>query len=60
MWHLMKNAHIMSLEKRREKLDYIFLTFELYDRFDSSFIWDDVKNGIYLSDHYPTGIVLED
>lgn len=46
--------------KRREKLDYIFLTFELYDRFDSSFIWDDVKNGIYLSDHYPTGILLED
>ena len=34
--------------KRREKLDYIFLTFELYDRFDSSFIWDDVKNGILL------------
>lgn len=45
--------------KREEKLDYIFLSKELQESVKESFIWDEARNGIYLSDHYPTGILLE-
>lgn len=44
--------------KREEKLDYIFLSKELTSR--ESFVWTDNRCGIYLSDHYPTGILLEE
>ena len=35
------------------KIDYIFVTPDLKDKATPAIIWDDVKNGIYLSDHYP-------
>jgi endonuclease/exonuclease/phosphatase family metal-dependent hydrolase len=35
------------------KIDYIFGTGELADALVSCGIWDDCKNGVYLSDHYP-------
>lgn len=42
--------------KREEKLDYIFISKELNAK--ESFVWADNRCGIYLSDHYPTGIIL--
>lgn len=42
--------------KREEKLDYIFISKEL--NAIESFVWTDNRCGIYLSDHYPTGIIL--
>ena len=44
--------------KREEKLDYIFLSEEL--KSSESFVWTDTRCGVYLSDHYPTGILLEE
>ena len=46
--------------KRKEKLDYIFLDKDMRDAVKGSFVWEDVRNGIYLSDHYPVGIILEE
>ena len=49
-----------ELGKRKEKLDYIFLDKDMRKMVKDSFVWEDVRNGIYLSDHYPVGIILED
>ncbi len=42
-----------------KKIDYIFVTPDLKDKATPAIIWDDVKNGIYLSDHYPIVTEIE-
>lgn len=44
--------------KRKDKIDYIFISKEL--KCTDSFVWSEHKNGIYLSDHYPTGVILDE
>jgi len=39
--------------KRGAKIDYIFLSDALADQVKSVAAWEDVQDGIYLSDHYP-------
>lgn len=54
-----QNCTFHDLGKRKEKLDYIFLSEDMRGIVKNSFAWNDFKNGIYLSDHYPVGIILE-
>ena len=35
------------------KIDYIFVSEGLADKVTSVGVWDDYKNGLYMSDHYP-------
>lgn len=44
--------------KTEEKIDYIFLSQEIQDRVGKVEIWQDNKDGIYLSDHYPVCLTL--
>ena len=46
--------------KIEEKIDYIFLSQELKSRVGKVETWQDNKDGIYLSDHYPVCLILED
>lgn len=46
--------------QRKEKLDYIFADKNVAELAGKSFVWEDEKHGVYLSDHYPTGIVLKE
>ena len=39
--------------KAEHKIDYIFVSDRLAAVWGETGVWDDVKNGIYLSDHYP-------
>ena len=39
--------------REQTKIDYIYVDDTLKSRLQSVYIWDDVDNGIYLSDHYP-------
>ena len=41
------------------KIDYIFTSEDLAKRFQTAYLWDDEKCGMYLSDHYPVGITLD-
>lgn len=42
-----------------EKIDYIFLSEEFNGRVNSVGVWDDVTDGIYLSDHYPVSAEIK-
>lgn len=43
-----------DFEQRKDiKIDYIYMSEDLASRVSASGIWDDVRNGCYLSDHYP-------
>ena len=55
-----QNHTFHGFGKVKEKLDYIFLCDDMHSIVKNSFVWNDFKNGIYLSDHYPVGIILED
>lgn len=44
---------------RQLKIDYIFVSEDLAKRKVRSYLWDDEKHGIYLSDHYPVGVTLQ-
>lgn len=44
--------------KEEKKIDYIFISKDL--KSNGSFVWDDTRCGIYLSDHYPVGVLLEE
>lgn len=35
------------------KIDYIYMDKELSEKVTDVYLWDDEKNGVYLSDHYP-------
>ena len=37
--------------KTKEKIDYIFVSRNITCKYVEK--WDDVKNGVYISDHYP-------
>ncbi len=39
--------------KQQDKIDYIYVNKDMKNNLKSVYIWDDVDNGIYLSDHYP-------
>ena len=39
--------------KQQDKIDYIYISEDMKKNLKSVYIWDDVDNGIYLSDHYP-------
>ena len=41
------------------KIDYIFAKPTLAERASDAYLWLDVKNGIYLSDHYPVAVEIE-
>ena len=41
------------------KIDYILLSEELKGSASTAYIWDDMKNGIFLSDHYPVVSEIE-
>ncbi len=41
------------------KIDYILVSKELKDKVSPAYIWDDMKNGIYLSDHYPVACEID-
>lgn len=43
----------------KTKIDYIFVSEDLAKRFRKAYVWDDEKQGIYLSDHYPVGVEIE-
>lgn len=55
-----ENCTFHEFGKREEKLDYIFLDNDMRSAVKESFVLKYEKNGIYLSDHYPVGIVLEE
>jgi endonuclease/exonuclease/phosphatase family metal-dependent hydrolase len=42
--------------KKPEKIDYIFVSTSLKE--GQVKVWDDVTDGIYLSDHYPIELEL--
>lgn len=44
----------------QDKIDYIYVSDDLKKSLRSTYIWDDVDNGIYLSDHYPICAEFED
>lgn len=43
-----------------QKIDYIFVSKNLVKRIADVNVWDDTRNGIYLSDHYPVCVELEE
>ena len=51
--HIPVSFHDFGRRTPGEKIDYIFLSNELADRTASVTAWEDVEDGIYLSDHYP-------
>ena len=44
--------------RRSCKIDYIYMSKSLAEKVESVGVWDDVQEGIYLSDHYPVYAVL--
>ena len=42
------------------KIDYIFVTADLVDRCGRSVCWTDEQNGVFLSDHYPVCVTIEE
>lgn len=42
-----------GVEKIDDKIDYIFVSKDLRNSVVSVSTWEDVRNGVYLSDHYP-------
>ncbi len=42
-----------------DKIDYVYLSRELEKRVESVCLWEDVHDGIYLSDHYPVCVQLK-
>lgn len=46
--------------KIKMKIDYIYMTEKLAQRFKDNGVWEDNKHGIYLSDHYPLYVILKD
>ena len=40
------------------KIDYIFTSEGLADKVQKVEVWDDYRNGIYLSDHYPVSAII--
>lgn len=45
--------------KCKDKIDYIYMTSDLIENLKEVCIWDDVSDGIYLSDHYPVCAELD-
>lgn len=43
-----------------QKIDYIFVSEDLVKRIAGVDVWDDTRNGIYLSNHYPVCVELEE
>ena len=41
------------------KIDYIFVTPNLKDKSSPAYIWENTKNGIYLSDHHPIATEID-
>lgn len=46
-------------ERTECKIDYIYVSAELKDKAKDVYIWDDVHEGIYFSDHYPVCMEFE-
>lgn len=57
--NLTTTFHAFGTKKEPLKIDYIFLSDELKDKFSPAYTWEDVKNGIYLSDHYPVAVEID-
>ena len=51
--HIPVTYHQFGQKEEEKKIDYIYLSNELAKNVTEVKIWDDEKNGIYLSDHYP-------
>ena len=51
--HIPVTYHQFGQKEEDVKIDYIYLSDELANNVTDVKIWDDEKNGIYLSDHYP-------
>lgn len=45
--------------KCKDKIDYVYVTEEIKKNVESVTVWDDVHEGIYLSDHYPISVNFE-
>ena len=52
--------HNYGRQKKDCKIDYIYLTSELAEKVVETGIWDDVHEGIYLSDHYPVYTMINE
>lgn len=46
-------------KREGDKIDYVYVSRELEERVDSVCLWDDVHDGVYLSDHYPVCMQLK-
>ena len=51
--HILYTYHGFGLKNTFLKIDYIFVSEGLLDSVRKVEVWEDRKNGIYLSDHYP-------
>ncbi len=51
--------HAFGKTEKYMKIDYIFLSEELAELASPAVLWDDEKNGIYLSDHYPIATEID-
>ena len=57
--NLTTTFHAFGTAKEPFKIDYIFVSSELKDKFATAYAWEDMKNGIYLSDHYPVAVEID-
>ena len=51
--HIKTTFHDFGRRKDDFKIDYIYVSEDFMPNVKSVEIWDDSRNGIYLSDHYP-------
>ena len=52
-------CHNFGKRKEPSKIDYIYMSDDLANKVTDVSVWDDVSNGIFLSDHYPVCAKLE-
>ena len=57
--HIQATFHGFGRLKSPIKIDYIYVTSNLKEKVKDAYIWDDCKNDIYLSDHYPVCMELD-
>lgn len=50
--------HAFGMRKPFVKIDYIFVSKDIEDRVKKIQAWEDQKNGIYLSDHFPVCVEI--
>lgn len=51
--------HNFGKRKEPSKIDYIYMSDAIASKVTDVRVWDDVSNGIFLSDHYPVCAELE-